>query len=1015
MQCTQTPHTARHKIVRVTAFVLGALLTVACEPKFDEAEAQRVLEAMRSSPEPEPELAPALWRDEVLFDPSRTPAWDEPSEAFWRMFRSAHPFGLQGLIVSKPRADGSSTVIVAEPPPHVSLEDLKEFLPDASVASQPVGHGGALFDVVGTIRGTEEEVAQKLRALSVLLYRTDHKAFAYTTPFRKSWRDAPRYHLDIQPTAAELNTWLHADNARFVPVTGGDALSLAELTRSPAGGVYRLADAGVVAWWIPETSVVGDNIADVRIFALESDLIIGAVKEGGLLVLGRQRLAPFDVLPPLRAETVVLLASVQGEDQLEQSYQRSHAGAGTYSRAFDWAPILLSPELVDTEYGHLLNIADQLLKGWSQHGEVSYENFAYPPPTTWPFDKALSEIVWERFGKDSITFNWNTTGAGYVVEMEGRQLYVPYRTAALPVSYIPGEDQELAPECVPYEERAYRWYNGLNNPTLVRVVQYAALYQIFHNLGVGAPREHAPKSHVPEQQFANAIERLWTNADAVRESELGALAKASPLTARVRRFVGGQVTRHAAERGEKDQEAVAEFRHRMEARSGADATAVVAKRLREGFALWRSMTPFERSELAAAARSLDGAGVDPESGAKLEQLSTFLASVAARTQIPEKYTEAVPADGRSWIHTPVVVLSSAGLDNPGMVGGHNIRAQATHFASSGQVARGEVEIAGNVLRLHPEDIERAPMLVWQASRELRAGKPSPDMQARLSALLRDSPAPVPRTSTLALGLPKTPAAEPLSSPGIRTVSARVPPPPEVVQLASTTQGSQITIVKHEEHLWVAGPDKAALLITSNVTDAAELVAVRMRSMPKPSQREPVRVDSVNLSDAERNALMTEMRARARDTRFSEDGVAIHVQETGKFPSLDPADYDLANPRIRVLESQSLGSESFARLYIEFAPIRSGLKARIMEVWIWIKGAISDLQLKSMVRAFELRVEELFLGTARGEAASDLLIQLTREVKRLKKHYGVDIEAQVKDGASDWYLTEVPDGRSARHG
>ena len=256
--------------------------------------------------------------------------------------------------------------------------------------------------------------------------------------------------------------------------TGGDSVALSQLLAERVSGVYSLQDKGLVVWWIPQGVTVSDCVAEIRMFALESDLIVGAVKDSGIMVLGRQRIAPYDVLPPISAETIGLLASVRANPELSQSYQRNHPGAGPYSSDFDWAPIFLSPELVDTEYGHLLNIADQLLKGWSQHGEVTYKRFPYQPPTNWPFQTALSNIVLKQFGKNSLVFNWNTTGAGYIVSIGQAQVYVPFRTGALPVSYIPGEDESLAPDIAPYEDKAYDWYANQSNSTLARVVQYAA-------------------------------------------------------------------------------------------------------------------------------------------------------------------------------------------------------------------------------------------------------------------------------------------------------------------------------------------------------------------------------------------------------------------------------------------------------------------------------------------------------------------------------------------------------------
>ena len=75
------------------------------------------------------------------------------------------------------------------------------------------------------------------------------------------------------------------------------------------------------------------------------------------------------MLPPLRVETILQLAAV-GQDELSQSYERRNIISGRYDEKHDWAPIYLSAALLDTEYGSLLNITDQLLKSWSMGGQV---------------------------------------------------------------------------------------------------------------------------------------------------------------------------------------------------------------------------------------------------------------------------------------------------------------------------------------------------------------------------------------------------------------------------------------------------------------------------------------------------------------------------------------------------------------------------------------------------------------------------------------------------------------------
>src|SRR5260370_34025951 len=130
----------------------------------------------------------------------------------------------------------------------------------------------------------------------------------------------------------------------------------------------------------------------------------------------------------------------------------------------DWAPIYLSPRLIDTEYGSLLNITDQLLKGWTQHGDVEYVNFTYPAPPSYPFPKALTEVL----GTPELTFNWNTKGAGYVTKIGDYEVYALNQTGSLPIYYV----AKGKPDVQKADDNAYENCPGMVEAKLIRVVQY---------------------------------------------------------------------------------------------------------------------------------------------------------------------------------------------------------------------------------------------------------------------------------------------------------------------------------------------------------------------------------------------------------------------------------------------------------------------------------------------------------------------------------------------------------------
>jgi hypothetical protein len=181
----------------------------------------------------------------------------------------------------------------------------------------------------------------------------------------------------------------------------------------------------------------------------------------------------------IRAAAALDLAATR-DAELAQSYERTAFGAGSAFERWDWAPIYLSNELLDTEYGSLLNVADQMLKGWSQCGTVDYYNFPHPAPSRFPFDGPLNR----QLKANQLLFNFNTTGFGISAKTDVGYIYAITRSGALPVIYRPEQAEKPSEATKKAEDEAYRYYAALNEPLLARVVQYASLYQIFFNYDV---------------------------------------------------------------------------------------------------------------------------------------------------------------------------------------------------------------------------------------------------------------------------------------------------------------------------------------------------------------------------------------------------------------------------------------------------------------------------------------------------------------------------------------------------
>src|ERR1700730_5414438 len=98
----------------------------------------------------------------------------------WTAFRSKFPNHIQGVALSEPRSDGSRIMIVAEPPPHVTVGSLRSVASDAFadpvIMTHRIGHDGWVKDVVIRLSPrTQDELAELCTAVNRHLFGTTYK------------------------------------------------------------------------------------------------------------------------------------------------------------------------------------------------------------------------------------------------------------------------------------------------------------------------------------------------------------------------------------------------------------------------------------------------------------------------------------------------------------------------------------------------------------------------------------------------------------------------------------------------------------------------------------------------------------------------------------------------------------------------------------------------------------------------------------------------------------------------
>lgn len=499
------------------------------------------------------------------------------TKEYWQAFRHQNPLFIQEVVSSSPLEDGSRLLLLSEPPP-LLYESIEETLcatfGDAykghEIFTQKVGFDGWVKDVVVRLaysRNMNRSFERDIANLHQRIFGTDYKAgyrlfdikpWTYVVTLKRKSGAPP----DLSVSANSINDWFFENPVRLLERTAGTVgirsrsgtpLTLEEVFDSVGAGVFYSAEPGLVVLLVNRGYRLNEAKAYLRQFFLDTDAIIGAIEPSNtdsdtFAIIGRERDTAISAMPPLRVETVLTLAATDEED-LEQSYERTSPLADkttdhelvkfvgskeselTNPRSLlkmlvlgvdgvDWAPILLSHDLTHTEYGNLLNVTDQILKGWSESGNVRYGNFPYRAPLEYPYAPGLFAHLNRYHNKDNsfLTYNWNTTGFGSWVSFGDFRIFALHHTGALPVSYIVDSvdfatDADSEAAFIKAEDTYWQFFAGLRDPSLNRAAQYAALHLIFRRHGLIAEREE----HKPSNQEYN---QRWK---ALKEETLAAL------------------------------------------------------------------------------------------------------------------------------------------------------------------------------------------------------------------------------------------------------------------------------------------------------------------------------------------------------------------------------------------------------------------------------------------------------------------------------------------------------------
>lgn len=625
------------------------------------------------------------------------PVGGVPVDIFWNSFRQAYPLHAQGVAISDPGPNGDRTLVVAEPPPGVTVEAIGGVDPaihDIDTRTHKLGLDGWTKDVVAHVSSGVDVDDLNVRLHRALFGTSYH---AYLLPI--SPPPALREMKERQVGPPDLYNWVADTKSRVVDLVDGTTLKPRELLDPANSGVYASNPEGLIVWALPRTNV-DDQARECRMFAVDSDLILGAYAgDRSVVIVARRRELPVATYAPIRYESVKAL-SATGDIELAQSFERTNFAAGKLpegvEKGWDWAPIYLSPGAVDTEVGSVLNIADQLLKSWSNHGETTYEGFSYQPPPAYPFDKSIMASV----KANSITYNWNTRGFSTLFD-DGPIEYLNFSdTTALPVTYIlaDGDDAQTDTGST-LGQKARDAFSTTGDPYLIRAAQYAALYQIVFNFDLDSAdvAQSAPvdTKKVTDEHVVAAVDHVANATDA-------------ELTAAAEKEAARESQSRAQSDGSDAKQAVADW-------------VEILQTFRDGL---KAVDGDKRHALAQAVAASD-AEDDQDQFVLLmrEVLVMFVDKDAMRLAL----MNAARKRSSEWIRTPSVVASR----NPGRiqsVGGHDVDPMPMRFFTSAQVPQHKVAVLDGAVAINRRDLSswsNGPLLPKEPPPNFNAGIPAP--------------------------------------------------------------------------------------------------------------------------------------------------------------------------------------------------------------------------------------------------------------------------------------------------
>lgn len=407
-------------------------------------------------------------------------AAEKAMNSLWQDFRAKYPNPYQSIGYAG-FEDHSRLYLIAEPGPDISLQDIEEVFAgfDYKITEKKwkIGYDGWVKDILVVLNFAPAYYKYELIAeLNRLIFSTAERP-VWMELLVKQEREVfvQGENLNYNITVSDLNQWFISDNALFTAYPDTHRIvTVPEILQQAETGVFYSREPGFVLWCLSGTGQNDRMKQQFRIFAVDTDQILGSVSNNStLVIIGRKRRVPFAAMPPLRTEVIGTLLSAKN-GYLYQSLNIGELLTGKMSDGKDWVPATLSEELENNELGHLMTLTDIAMKDWLRKGEMRYDDYRYVKPPYYPACMNGFDTI------QTVRFNWNTLGLINMKDFGRYRIYVRNNTGALHISLFDHTDPNAETGLSAHlEEMANQYFANLNNSDVARVAQYIFLYQLF--------------------------------------------------------------------------------------------------------------------------------------------------------------------------------------------------------------------------------------------------------------------------------------------------------------------------------------------------------------------------------------------------------------------------------------------------------------------------------------------------------------------------------------------------------